>query len=174
MKHVGVGLGLVALWVALWGEVTPANVLGGIAIAAVVLVAAPLPRPLRGELVIHPIRVMVFAAFFLRELVEATAIVALAVVRRRSTTTSGIVAVPLSSDSDALTTIIANTVSLTPGTLTIEIDLHPPVLYIHVLHLTDIDQVLADVATLERQVTRAFGSATAIADVQSRRTGSAA
>lgn len=173
MKHLGVGLGLVAFWVALWGEVTPANVLGGVVIAAVVLVAAPLPLPLRGELVIHPFRVVVFAVYFLRELVKASAVVAATVVRRRPTTTSGIVAVPLSSDCDALTTIIANTVSLTPGTLTVEVDRHPPVLYIHVLHLTDIGQVEADVATLERHATRAFGSATAIADVMARNVRSA-
>jgi len=168
MKHLGVGAGLVAFWVALWGEVTPANVLGGVVIAAVVLVAAPLPRPLRGELVIHPLRVVVFAAFFLRELVEASLTVAVAVVRRESTTCSGIVAVPLSGNSDALTTIIANTVSLTPGTLIVEVDRQPPVLYVHVLHIADVEQVEADVATLERHVTRAFGSPAAIADVMAR------
>lgn len=162
MKHLGVGLGLVAFWVALWGQVTVANFVGGVLIAGVVLLAAPLPRPLRGELVMHPVRIATFVAFFLRELVEASAVVALIVVRRRSTT-SGIVAVPLSSDSDALTTIVANTVSLTPGTLTVEVDSNPPVLYIHVLHLIDIAQVRADVATLERHVTRAFGSEAAIA-----------
>jgi len=172
MKHLGVGLGLVVFWVALWGDVTVPNVFGGALIATVVLVAAPLPRPLRGELVIHPGRLLVLVAFFLRELIEASAIVALTVIRRRSTTTSGIVAVALSSDSDALTTIIANMVSLTPGTLTVEVDSTPPVLYIHVLHLVDIDQVKVDVATLERHVTRAFGSDTAIADVMACHTRS--
>ena len=165
MKHLGVGLALVALWVALWGEATAANIVGGVLIATIVLVAAPLPRPLRGELVMHPVRIAVFVAYFLRELIEASVIVAIAVVRRRPITTSGIVAVTLSSDSDALTTIVANTVSLTPGTLTVEVDNNPPVLYIHVLHLIDIEQVKADVATLERHVTRAFGSPTAIAGV---------
>lgn len=173
MKRVGVGLGLVVLWVALWGQVTAANVLGGVAVAALVLVVAPLPEPLHGRLIVHPLRVVVFAAFFLRELVKASAIVALTVVRRRSSITSGIVAVPLSSDSDALTTIIANTVTLTPGTLTLEVELHPPVLYIHVFHLTDVDSVLADVAKIERHATRAFGSATAVSDVISHGVGGA-
>ena len=173
MKHFGVGLGLVAFWVALWGGVTPANVFGGILIAAVVLVAAPLPRPSRSPLVIHPFRVVVFAVYFLRELVKANAAVVVAVLRPPSTTTSGIIAVPLSSDCDALITIIANTISLTPGTLTVEVDRQPPVLYIHVLNLTDIGQVKADLATLERHATRAFGSATAIENVMVRSVGSA-
>ncbi len=163
MKYLGIELALVAFWVALWGEVTVANVVGGVLIAGLVLLVAPLPRPLRGELVMHPVRIAIFVAFFLRELVEASAVVALIVVRRPSSISSGIVAVPLSSDSDALTTIVANCVSLTPGTLTVEVDSEPPVLYIHVLHLIDIDQVKADVATLERHVTRAFGSEAAIA-----------
>jgi len=163
MRYLGIELGLVAFWVALWGEVTVANVVGGVLIASLVLLVAPLPRPLRGELVMHPVGIAIFVAFFLRELVKASAVVALIVVRRPSSVSPGIVAVPLSSDSDALTTIVADAVSLTPGTLTVEVDSDPPVLYIHVLHLIDVDQVKADVATLERHVTRAFGSKAAIA-----------
>lgn len=158
MKHVAVSASLVVFWIALWGDVTLANALSGVAISAVVLVAAPLPRPLRGELVVHPWGVVVFVMYFLRELIEASAVVAATIVLPRRTVTSGVVAVRLASDSDALTTIVANAVSLTPGTLTIEVAAQPPTLYIHVLHVTDVEQVRADVATLERRATNAFGS----------------
>ena len=171
MKHASVGAGLVALWIVLWGDLTLANVVGGALAAAVVLLAAPLPRPLRGELDFHPLQLVVFAAFFLRELVEASLVVAATVVRRQARVRSGIVAVPLVSDSDALTTLVGNAVSLTPGTLTLEVQRQPAVLYIHVLHLTDVERVRSDVATLERRIVRAFGSRSANARLAETRPG---
>ena len=54
-------------------------------------------------------------------------------------------------------TIVANAVSLTPGTLTLEVSAtEPPVLYVHVLHLHDIEEAREDVRTLTRLVREAL------------------
>ena len=64
--------------------------------------------------------------------------------------------------------MVANAISLTPGTLTIEVATDPNVLYVHVLHLHDIDAVRRDVTRLERSVLRAFGTDEAVAEVERR------
>jgi multicomponent Na+:H+ antiporter subunit E len=72
--------------------------------------------------------------------------------------TAGIIAVPLGTHSDALTTLIANAISLTPGTLTIESHPDPTTLYVHVLHVAKIDKVRRDIAQLATLAIAAFGS----------------
>jgi multicomponent Na+:H+ antiporter subunit E len=54
---------------------------------------------------------------------------------------------------------VADAVTLTPGTLTVEVRREPvPVLYVHVLHLRAVEDVRADVHRLRDLAERAFGS----------------
>jgi multicomponent Na+:H+ antiporter subunit E len=158
MRHVWIGVGLVVLWVSLWGSLTAANVIGGVVVAVVVLAAAPLGRPARGEIQLHPWHVVKFALFFLWALVSASVVVALTIIRPRSEVTAGIIAVPIATCSDALTTLIANAISLTPGTLTIESHPDPTTLYVHVLHVANLDKVRRDLARLSTLAIAAFAS----------------
>ena len=52
--------------------------------------------------------------------------------------------------------------ALSPGTMTVEVELDPPTIYLHILDLHDVGQVRASIATLEDLTVRAFGSRTAI------------
>lgn len=147
---------LVVVWVALWEDVSWANVLGGLVVAGGLVVVFPL-RPARRQGRIRVWPALRFAVYFLWKLVEASAIVAWEVVTPRNRINEGIVAVPIHGVSDALVTVVANAISLTPGTLTLEVDEEPAVLYVHVLHLHDIEAVRRDVQRLERLAIAAFG-----------------
>ena len=162
------GTWLVVVWVALWGDLSVANVLGGVGVAALALaVSRPVPTEDRGRF--RPLAAARFLAWFLWKLVEASAIVAWEVVTPRNRINEGIVAVPLVGASEAVTTIVANAITLTPGTLTLEIrHLEETVLYVHVLHLRDIEEVRREVRHLEQLVTRAFGTDRAVAAVTGR------
>lgn len=144
------------VWVALWGELTPANVLWGAVIGAATLGLVPVRhRPHR-----VPVRVLLMARFgleFLWALVRASAVVAWEVVTPGSTIREGIVAVPLRTTSPGLMTLLANSVSLTPGTLTLEVRRDPPTLYVHVLHLHSVEDVREDIHRLEELAMAAFG-----------------
>ena len=162
-----VGAWLVLVWVALWEGASPANLLSG----AVVAVALLAMFPLRGTTApgrFRPLWALRFLAYFLIKLVEANAVVAWEVVTPRNRINEGIVAVPVTGASDVLVSVVANAISLTPGTLTIEVGTDPHILYVHVLHLHDIDAVRRDVTRLERYVLRAFGSDEAVAEVERR------
>jgi multicomponent Na+:H+ antiporter subunit E len=161
-------LWLLVVWLALWEELSITNVLSGLLLAVLLLVLFPVrerPEARRQPMAFRPARVVQLLAYFLWKLVEANVVVAWEVITPNNEgVQEGIVAVPLTGASDTVVTIVANAISLTPGTLTIEIDRGPTVLYVHVLHLRNMDRVRVDVLRLEVRVLRAFGTPVAIAD----------
>ena len=153
---------LTVVWVALWGSLTAANVLGGLAVGLVVLVALPLPEvPTRGKL--RPLALARLLAVFAYELVTASLTVVRQVLDPRASLRQAVVAVPVVATSDQLLTLLADAVSLTPGTLALEVDRPAGVLYVHVLDLGGADGAAEDVRRsimrLERLVLEALGPA---------------
>lgn len=110
---------IIVMWIALWGQPTIANILGGAVVAVTVLVLARSvkPRPV-DYFAFQP--AVLYLRTFSRQLVIATWEVIKAVVRP-DTIRPGILAVRLSHASDAVVTLVANSITLTPGTLTLDI-----------------------------------------------------
>lgn len=96
------------------------------------------------------------------ELLEASVIFAWEVVTPRNRINQGIVAIALRGVSDVMTTLVANAISLTPGTLTLEVHRDPTVLYVHVLHVHDIERMRREVLHLAALAVRAFGQIAAV------------
>jgi multicomponent Na+:H+ antiporter subunit E len=97
-------------------------------------------------------RLLAFAAYFLRELVAANAQVVWDVVTPRSRLAPGIAAVPLRSRSDLEVTLIANLVTLTPGTLSLAVLREPPVLYVHGMYARDADVFRDQISAMEKRM----------------------
>ncbi|CAN5801582.1 hypothetical protein BH24ACT3_BH24ACT3_07440 [soil metagenome] len=154
---------LVVIWVALWGSVTVTNVLGGLAAAAVLLAVFPVGTHAAPAYAVRPVAAARFVAHFTTKLLEANLILAWEIVTPRNRINEGIVAVPMASCSDGIVTLAANAIGLTPGTITIEVDAEPTVLYVHVLHLHDLEQTRRDLLHLAALIIRAFGSPAAVA-----------
>lgn len=155
---------LVGLWVALWGDVSVANILGGLVVAlAVIILFRSEPTGESGEIAFRPLKAAKFAAYFAYKLVESSIVVAVLIVNWRRQTCSGIVAVPLKGCSDTIVTLIAAAISLTPGTLTLDVRRDPLTLYVHVLHITDVEEVHREVRRLEVLAVEAFGTRDALA-----------
>lgn len=154
---------LVVIWLMLWGEVTPANLLSGLLVALVVV--AGFDRTRRGRVVIRPIHAARFALHFAGRLVVSGVVVARTVIAPAHRVRTGVVAVPLVGCSDAVVTLVADAVSLTPGTLTIEVRRQPPTLFVHALDVKEVEQVQAEVRRLEVLAVRAFGSDEALAQL---------
>lgn len=152
---------LVAVWLGLWSDVSFANVSSGLLVAGLIVVLFDTWRT--GTFVVRPLHAIRFALYFLYQLVAASLVVARTVVAPRHGVRTGIVAIPLRGCSDALATLIADAISLTPGTLTLEVRRDPLTLYVHALNVRDVSQIQAEVRRLEVLAIRAFGSAEAIA-----------
>lgn len=164
MALIAYGIGLVLIWVLAWGTPTPANVLGGVAVAAVLLAVSPdtfPPRRRRSRL--RPWAIARFAGFVLREVLLANVQITREILSRESSITTGVVAVPLPECSDGLLTLVTNVMAVTPGTMPLEVTRDPTVIYVHVLLLGDVEETRRDVQHLAALAYRAFGSEAAIA-----------
>lgn len=156
---------LLVVWVALWEEISVANVASGLVVGGLLTTLFPLTRAGVGghPVSFRPLRALHLLGYFLWKLVEANAVVAWEVITPNNEgVQEGVVAVPLTGSADIVVTLVANAISLTPGTLTLEIDRDPTVLYVHVLHLRNLERVRADVLRLEVRVLHAFGTPDAI------------
>jgi multicomponent Na+:H+ antiporter subunit E len=150
-------LSLVALtliWFALWGSVSWANLLGGLGAATLAIWILP-SRQRTGGLGFRPIPAVRLIGYFLWRLAVATVIVAWEIVTPGNTTRPAIVSVPLAATHPTIIAGVANMVSLTPGTITIDVAMEPTALYIHVLHFESAARTRAAVATLERYLVAA-------------------
>lgn len=153
---------LLLVWMLLWGQLSVANLASGVVVVTGLLLVFPLGAIARqGRL--RPLRAVGFAFFFVWELLKATWVVAWEIVTPGTGYTPGIICTEVRGVSDPLVTLVANFITLTPGTMTLEIRHHPTRLYIHVLHLRDPEQARRDVLRLEARAIRAFGTREAIA-----------
>lgn len=156
-RRIIVVLWSIVVWCALWSDLSVANVLWGAVAGMVSTALIPLHRRER-TVTANPFGVLAYAGYAAWSLVKSSAVVAWEVVTPRNRINQGIVAVPLRTDSVPLATLIANTVSLTPGTLTLEIRRDPLTLYVHIMHLRTIEEVRAEIGVLEDYAMRAFPS----------------
>lgn len=161
---------LTLVWALLWGDFGLASLLSGLAVALFVVVLSR-PTGVRGIQLtsFHPVSAVVFLAYFLLQLVMSSLQVAWEVVTPGSNINRAIVAVPMHVTTDGLVTLVGNAITLTPGTLTVDVhgaDDGPPVLYVHALHFTDVDALRRDVLTLERLAVRAFGTRAQRAEIE--------
>ena len=151
-------LGVTVMWVFAWGSLTVANVLGGLAVAALLLVISPDRLVSTGGVAFRPIAVVRFVVFVVVLVVKSNVILVGSVLARRSRVHTGVMEVPLPECSDELLTIVTNIVALTPGTSPLHLTRHPTVLYIHVLDMRDATATRQDVQRLADLTFAAFGT----------------
>lgn len=154
---------LVVLWILLWGDITLANLVGGILVAAVLLWLVPREKATSDTPILRPVAMVSLAAWFVWALIDANVRVAIEALRppSRSRIRPGVVAIPLPGCPAGIATAVANTITLTPGTMTLEVDDRVPTLYVHALQIDSPDDVRADVYDIERRIVAAVGSQTA-------------
>jgi multicomponent Na+:H+ antiporter subunit E len=152
-------VGLAIGWVMLWDQLTLANFLGGLAVAAVLLIVFPLPAvPVEQRLVVKPLALVRLAAAVLRELLVSNLFMAREIVTPQRGVRSGVVQCPLRTDSPKVISTVANILALSPGTMAVDSTDGPPVIYVHVLTDGDVYDVRDKVAHFERLVVEAIGS----------------
>ena len=89
---------------------------------------------------------------FLRDLVVSNLRVAYDVLTPTHYMRPAVVAVPLRAKSDGAITILANMISLTPGTLSLDVSSDRSVLYLHVMYLDNEDDLREQIRKLEDRV----------------------
>ena len=100
--------------------------------------------------------VIIFAFVFLYELILANLRVAWEVITPGYSMQAGIVRVPTDCQTEWEMMFLANTITMTPGTLSLEVDTDTRDLYVHTLYVADRDEFIADVHSIERVLLRAM------------------
>ena len=150
---------LAAVWVMLWESLTWANLLGGLLVAVVVLRLVPSHR-VGARVGFRPLAFMRLLSHFGVQLVLAAAKLSWEIFTPRNTINPAVVTVHLSTAVPGIMAMVANMVSLIPGTVTLDVDPQRRTLTMHVLHLTTLDAARASVLVLERLALTAFPPST--------------
>lgn len=99
------------------------------------------------------VAVLKLLGLFLKELLLSALFVAKELLRPKLNIKPGIVAVPTKLRSDLEITIFACLITLTPGTLTLEVSPENDVLYIHSMDIADTEQVISQIKnTFEKAI----------------------
>lgn len=150
------GLLLTLVWAAITGSVTPHNLVLGMLVSALtlLLLRAQMPAAL------HRVRwgkLALLTGLFAKELWLSAFKVAILVLRPNMQLRPGIFAYPLTVTRDFEITLLANLITLTPGTLSVEVSEDRSTLYVHALDCRDPAAEKRAIQTgFERRIREAF------------------
>lgn len=135
LPHPVFTLFLVLLWLLL-NRFTPGHLLLGTLLAVVISVVS---RPFwpEGARVRRPLTVVRYAGRVLVDILLSNLVVARRILFRSNELAPGFFVYPVSLTDDLAVTVLASTITLTPGTVSAHFDRDARTLLIHCLHLED-------------------------------------
>ncbi len=159
MSLFTINLALATIWVILMGQYAPAQlasqfILGFLLGYALIWMARPflqqthyfratsrkeLPTTF-AQIPVRAWRWIRFTLIFLRELIKANIDIVIGVLSPLEQQSPGILAIPLDVTTDAEITLLANMITLTPGTLSLDLSIDRKVLFVYFFKITDPEQ----------------------------------
>ena len=131
---------LAVVWAAITGNFAPGNMVLGFALGFLVLFVA---RRVSGsaDYARRLMQALGLAAYFLWELILSNLRVAADVLRPTRRLRPGVIAIPLDARTDAEIVLLANLITVTPGSLSLDVSADRQTLYLHVMHFADPEAV---------------------------------
>jgi len=152
LKQFLINILLTFVWVALTGDFELGNYAFGFLLSYFILRSAAVKNGGVSYFKRIP-KIIGFIFFFLYEMLKANLQVAYDVITPRFFMKPGIVKFPLSAKTDLEITLLANCISLTPGTLIIAVSDDRKAIFVHVMYLEDRDKFVEEVKNgLERRL----------------------
>lgn len=153
MNYFMLNIALALTWAMLIGDIHPVSLITGFVIGYLILSVARRalgPSPYFGKVLL----VVRFGFYFLWELIKSNLRVALDVITTRvDYMKPRIIGVPLDVKTDAEITLLANLISLTPGSLSIDVSTDRRTIYVHVMYAKDAETARREIKEgLERWV----------------------
>ncbi len=134
---------LLIVWLMLNNSLSPGHILLGMVLGVVIpLVCQPLriPQPKFKR----PMKLFSYALLVLIDVIKANIEVALLVLGPSSRINPGFVAIPLDLQEALPITMLASTVTMTPGTVSAELSSDKKFIYVHVLNMPEDEQEVVD------------------------------
>lgn len=137
---------LAAVWVGLTGEPTLVNTIFGL-VLGFILGRLTGTRRLSARSLLRLPQALALAAFFLWELTIASVRVTALVLARRPPLRTAVLAVPIELEHDWQITLLACLVTLTPGSVSLDVSTDRRTLYVHLLDCQDPERERAAIRT---------------------------
>lgn len=148
-------LSLMLVWVLITGDISIQNLslgfLIGYGVLAFALTSDAVDSRFRAYVRRLPMA-FVFLLRFLKDMLVSNLRVAYDVVTPTHLMRPGIIRMPLEASTPGEITFLANIISLTPGTLSLDVDEEGKALFIHVMYLDDEAVTLAELKSLEARM----------------------
>ena len=149
---------LILVWILLWGTVSPANIISGLAIALVITLLLPLPVvPIEGR--VHLLSLLRLIGQVAYLLVLSSVQVAWLAVKPGPPPLTAVLRVRLAVKSDLVLALAANIITLIPGSIVLEIDQTRRLLYAHVIDVgsdASVDRFYRQISDLEKLLVASF------------------
>lgn len=147
IRYVLMNLLLCFVWVALTGDLVLNNFIFGYALGFFILWVIAYGTGRHRKYFLQVPKIIQFAFYFLYEILKANVEIAYDLITPRFFMKPGIVRYPLDAKTDFEITMLCNVISLTPGTLIIDVSDDRTVVYIHVTYLKDRDAFVRQIKT---------------------------
>lgn len=138
---------LALVWAAITETFTGSNLLVGFAIGYVILRFARVAVLSESHYFGKGVQLIRFLGYFLKELLAANFRVAYDVVTPTYYMRPAVVAIPLDAQTDLEITLLAMFITLTPGTLSLDVSTDRKVLYLHAMFAEDPDALRREIKT---------------------------
>ncbi len=135
---------IVIVWIALTVDFSLLNIALGALLGVFLLWYMPVQKKSLKYFLKLP-KVFIFIFYFFWELIVANIRVAYYVLSPLKKAKPGIVAIPLRLKKNWQITVLANVITLTPGTLSIDVSNDKKTLYIHVISMKSADEVRKEI-----------------------------
>ena len=133
------------LWALLTGEVSVGSLATGFLLGYVALVLLYPATGKKSSYFQKTLQFIRFALFFTKELIVSSYRVAIDVVKPLPLMRPGVVGIPLDAETDLEITLLANIISLTPGTLSLDVSPDRKTLYIHAMYVLNPDDLRREI-----------------------------
>jgi multicomponent Na+:H+ antiporter subunit E len=149
---------LILVWILLWGTVSAANILSGLAVALLITLLLPLPTvPIEGR--VHPLSLLRLTMTVAYYLVLSSVQVAWLAVKPGPPPLSAVLRAHLAIKSDLVLALAVNIFNLIPGSIVLEIDQARRMLYMHVIDVGSdraVNRFYSQVSEVERLLVASF------------------
>jgi len=149
---------LMLVWILLWGTVSAANILSGLAIALIITLLLPLPPvPVEGR--VHPISLLGLIGLVGWYLAQSSLQLAVLAVKPGPPPLSAVLRAHMAIKSDLVLALAVNIINLTPGTIVLEIDQVRRMIYVHVIDVGSdraVKRFYRQIAQVERLLIASF------------------
>jgi multicomponent Na+:H+ antiporter subunit E len=130
---------LALVWAALTGVFTPENFAAGFILGFIILSLAQSVYG-KSSYALQGYKAVALAFYFFLELLKVNMRVALDIVTPKHHMMPGLIEIPLEAKTDIEISLLANIISLTPGSLCVDVSDDKKVMYVHAMYVEDADE----------------------------------